>query len=281
MNRRLKQLGGTGLLLASLLLVGPAPGEGSHESFAVYEDWTTSRTIRSDRWTARDDGPVQEIGLGIRGHKLVMRQRREGATISNVGLLGRSQFIFAKNASAIDQLEAAFKVRRLVASSCALNPGNTRVRAAALALSAFNDGTSIVGQIGDHFVAVVANREADSSEPEGVLTVQAFLFRCQDSACFNPLSNIFNLAVGTVLVGEPFTLRAVWDGANARFLIGVNDQPDVVLAYNPTLDHGPAHGPFAEVHQQGVTGNCAAGPTITDVETEVREVRTNASAIVP
>jgi len=112
-------------------------------------------------------------------------------------------------------------------------------------------------------------------------TVQAFIFRCQDPACQNPLSNIFNLAAGTVLAGEPFTLRTIWDRPNARFLVGVNDGADVVLAYAPGLDQGNARGPFALVSTQGVTANCTAGPAVTDAETEVREIRTNASAVIP
>lgn len=60
MTGTLRQFGWTGLLLAGLLLVGPDAGEASHEAFAVYEDGTTSRTIRSDRWTAVEGGLAQE-----------------------------------------------------------------------------------------------------------------------------------------------------------------------------------------------------------------------------
>jgi hypothetical protein len=67
-----------------------------------------------------------------------------------------------------------------------------------------------------------------------VLTVQAFLFRCIDGGCSNAISNIFNLNVAKVRIGELFTLRAIWDEPNHCFLVGVDDEPDVILPYDPS-----------------------------------------------
>jgi len=53
MNGKLRQLRGTALLVSSLLLGGPAPGEAGHEEVGVYEDWRTDDIVRADRWTGR------------------------------------------------------------------------------------------------------------------------------------------------------------------------------------------------------------------------------------
>ena len=127
---------------------------------------------------------------------------------------------------------------------------STRIRPAAISLSKFNDGSSNVpGDLtGYHFARVMVNREAFTSDPQGKMTVMAFLFRCIDAVCSNAISNIFNRNMGQVKVGEEFSLRIVWDEPNNCFLVGYNNKPDVVLAYPPDLNQGLPRGPFADFH---------------------------------
>lgn len=269
-----------GLCVVGILGLWVVPARASHEAFGVFEDWRSSRTIRSDRWTAREDGQAQEVALGIKGHRLVMRQRREGATTSDTGFFSGIQTLFARNPSAIDQMEVDFRVRKMAVSGCAANPGQTLVRPALLALSAFNDGTPD-GQTGDHYIQVQVNGPADSLDPAGVLTVQANIVRCLDPTCSIGSSTVFNLGVATVPVAERFTLRAIWDRPNNRFLVGVNDNADVELAYKLALDTANARVPFASVRAAMLTANCTAGPAVADAEIAIKEVRTNFSAIIP
>ena len=212
-----------GLCVVGILGLWVVPARASHEAFAVYEDWRTARTIRSDRWIAFEGGNAQEVRLEIRGHHLLMRHRREGLTTSNVNFVGVVQGLQARNPAAIDQIEADFHVRNMAVSGCAANPGQTLVRPALLALSAFNDGTPD-GQTGDHYIQVQVNGEPDLSDPPGVLTVQANIVRCLNPTCSLGTSPVFNLAVAMIPVQEPFTLRAIWDRPNHRFLVGVNDK---------------------------------------------------------
>lgn len=274
------------LVVAALALpVLGGPAQAAHEPFAIYEDWRSAKTIRSDRWAGRDD-PAQEVERDIRGHKLLMRHRRQGVTTAgNAGFVGAFNVMSLSNPAAIDQMEVEFKVRQAAVVGCAANPGATRLRPAQIALNTFNDGTILPpapGNLtGDHLIVVQVNREAFTADPEGVLTVQAFVFRCLNAACSNAISGLFNLAVGTVMVGENFTLRAVWDAPNNRFLVGVDDQADVVLAYNPALNQGPARGPFAHVRMQSVVANCSAAPALNDAEITASKVRTNLGAVIP
>lgn len=252
-------------------------------TFGVYEDWT-SPTIRSDRWIGRTD-QAYETRLEVLGHHLLMRYRLEGLTGSNTGFRGAMHRIVALS-PVIDEIEANFQIKSYTIIGCEANqlPTGTRVRPVMISLWKFNDGTSSSpgDMTGDHFVRVIVNREAFTTDPEGVLTVQAFLFRCIDATCSNAISNVFNLDFGKIRVGKPFSLRAMWEKNNYRFLVGFNSNPDIVLAYDPALDKGPARNSYAaDIRQQLVNATCIAGPTVTDAEIKVREIYTNVSAIIP
>ena len=257
------------------------------DQFGIYEDWRKS-TIRSDRWTARDD-PAHEvkrqvIRMPFTWHNwFEMRYRREGVISPSEGLVGASQRMNAQNGSAINKMEADFRVMRMVVKGCPANINiKTRIRPAQIAVGGFNDGSSSgPGDLtGEYFVRILANREADSTDPTGVLTVGAFVFRCIDAPCSNAYSTIFDLNVAKVRMGELFTLRAIWDEPNNRFLVGVNDGPDVILAYDPELNQKSGQG-IAQFGIQLVASNCPDSRTVTDAETWVTEVRTNPSAIIP
>ncbi len=250
--------------------------------FGIYEDWS-SPTIRSSRWIVATDR-AHEARREVLGHHLLMRYRLEGSTTAgDAGLRGASMRILASNPGVIDRIDAHFQVDSYAVTGCEANPLTTRVRPVAISLSKFNDGSSTgpADMTGDHFVRVIVNREAFTTDPEGMLTVQAFLFRCIDSVCSNAISSIFNLDMGKVLVGEPFSLRARWNAATNRFLVRLNDNPPVVLEYPSNLNAGPAAVPFADVRMQSVNANCTAGPTVTDAQIKVREILTNVSAVIP
>ena len=90
-----------------------------------------------------------------------------------------------------------------------------------------------------------------------------------------------DLDMGKVRAGKWFTLRAIWDESNNRFLVRLNNGPDVILSYDSELNNGPAITPFADVRMQMVAGNCVDGPTEMEAEIIVDQVRTNESAVIP
>lgn len=69
MDRTLNKLGRRELLVVSLLLVVAARGEASQESLLVYEDWTTSPTMGSERWVAVDTTTL-EVRREVKGHRM-------------------------------------------------------------------------------------------------------------------------------------------------------------------------------------------------------------------
>jgi hypothetical protein len=282
MNGTLNQLGRMGLLVASLLLVAVARGEASQESLLVYEDWTTSPTIRSERWVAVDTTTL-EVRREVKGHHFLMRTRREGGETSDVGFTGARQRLVFTNPVAIDQIEADLEVRDLAVSGCATNAAQPSRVIAAVFLNKFNDGAGAPGNMtGDHLISVGASRSSDSSDPDGVLRVVGALGRCIDAVCSNAFSIPGGIAnLGTAVVGGPFTVRMTWDSPNNRFLVGIGDGPDVPIVYPAAINQKPASGPFADIRTQLVAANCTSGATATDSTIAVRQIRTNASAIIP
>ncbi|HKQ58813.1 MAG TPA: hypothetical protein VJY35_13175 [Candidatus Eisenbacteria bacterium] len=280
MKRPFAQAGWISLLAAGLAGLVPAPAAVALEPVAVYESWRGSSTLNSHRWLVREDGQNQEIALGIQGHRLHMRHRREGGGASNAGATTGVQALLAQNPLSIERIEVDLQVHNLEVSGCAANPGTTVVRPARLALATFNDGGVGVGQIGDHVILILVSAPADALEAGSVLTVEGDLARCVTADCGATVS-IASAGTVTVPVSKPFTLRAAWDRANHQVFIGVSDHPDVALRYDAALDAARARVPFAALRTAVTTANCTAAPTVADVELAVREVRTNVSAIIP
>ncbi len=273
----------TGLFLLGAVLTCPRAAQAQHKSFAIYEDWTTSRTIRSDRWVAVDATSL-EVKREVKGHHFLMRTRREGGTASDVSFAGARHRLTFTNPIAIDQIEADLKIKDLALSGCATNPAQPSRVITAIFLNKFNDGGGAPGNMtGDHLVAVNAFRASNSLDPEGVLRLQGAILRCIDAVCSNAFSipgGVVDLP-GTVLVAEPFTLRVIWDSLNNRFLVGVGDGPDVPIVYPAAANQKPAGVAFADIRTQLVAANCTSELTVTDATVAVQQVRTNASAIIP
>lgn len=282
--------GGVHIVLVGVFVTALAfeaqPAQAGHEPFEVYEDWSSGRTMRSERWGGSVDS-AQEINREVlkRKGKLSMRLRREGATTSDAGFTGAFHRLAFANPLAVDQVEATVEVKHLDVTPCAANVTfPSRIRTVQISLNKFNDGSSMgPGDLtGDHFGRIQVNRDGDSTDPRRWMRVQAFVFRCVDRPC----SNAFSVGPGVffadpVAVDQPFTLRLIWDALNDRFLAGVGSGPDVALPYPATANVKAPGLPFSDIRINGLAANCTAGPTVTDATIEVGEVLTNASAIVP
>ena len=135
MSQSPKQFGWTGLVLAGLVSLWPAPGGASQASLGVYEDWRESSTLRSDRWLVREDGLNQEVALGLQGRRLIMRHRRQGQTASDTGATsGIQALLLTRTRANIDQIEVDLRVSNIEVTGCPDNPGSTVVLPARVAV---------------------------------------------------------------------------------------------------------------------------------------------------
>jgi len=276
-----RDFGIIGLLVAAMIIVGPISGQASHEPFGVYEDWKTG--FRRDRWRGSETFGGQEIRRELRGKKLTMRFRREGDTASNVGLQTSSHRLNFSDPASLDQIEADFKVKRFKVTGCAANSTPSSVGAGGLALTGFNDGSSIKAgdRIGDHFGLIRAQRFSNSSDGKRILRVIGLLIRCDDPFC-DTTTTVSFIFLGTVKK-QTFTLTIILDKDNDRFQFGLGTDPLVDIDYGSLgiNDADEAVLPFAHINIRNSAANCAAGSTEADAEIQVKEVRTNTSAIIP
>lgn len=277
------------LFAGLLMLFGPAPLEAGQEPFALYENWTTAATIRSDRWNGGGD-LGHETEREVRGNKLLMRFRREGGTGSDSGSSGFfSNRLNLLNPLSVSQLEVELRVRDLTVTGCPINATASIARAAAIDLTKMSDlppGTpSAPGDLtGDYIARVEVRRLSDSTDPEEVLTVRALLFRCNNPGCSSTTTVGVPVILGQVQTRQVFRVRLLWNPDSSEFRAGLDTNPDVSVPYPPASNARPANSPFALLRVQHLPANCrmaSGGPTVADAAIEVREVRTNASAVIP
>jgi hypothetical protein len=276
------------LLTGSTLLLGPAYFSAGSEPLALYEDWKGAPTIRSDRWNGGGDFG-QEAERVVKGNKLVMRFRREGGTSSDSGSTGffSNRLLFA-NPLTVDAVEAELKVRDLVVTGCPANPTASTARAIRLDQLKFSDLDPAVirapgDRTGDYIARVRASRRSDSTAADGIMDVTAQLFRCNDAPCA-ATTTIVETQLGQVAVGKKFRMRLAWDAPANEFRAAFNNGPEVLLPYDPAVNRRSGNGPFVILGIQQLPANCtvtSGGPTVGDAEIEVREVWTNASAVIP
>jgi hypothetical protein len=275
------------LAAGCLLLLGTRPSDA--EPFVLYEDWSTAATLRADRWTGSSD-LSQEVEREVQGDKLFMRFRRAGGTGSNVGATGFfSNRLGLINPLSVSQMEVDLKVRDVAVTGCPANTTASIARAAAIDLNRISDlppGTpSAPGDLtGDQIARVEVRRLSDSTDRDGVLTVRAVLFRCNNASCASSTVVGSPVTLGEVRTHNLFRIRLSWDAVGNEFRAGLNDDPDVSLPYAATANARPANSPFATIRIQHLPANCtvaSGGPTVGDAEIEVRRVGTNASAVIP
>jgi hypothetical protein len=284
------------VFLACFVFPVQASGQILNEPWGIYEDWR-SGLIRASHWKGVDD-PALEINREIKGvwipyirgfmlGGLVMRYRFAGSTASDTNYssgFNRMRLGNPVQVSQINQFAADFKILKYTIKGVSGNPTPSANRPAAINLSKFNDGTSSGpgDMTGDCGVRVRVYRFSNSSDPPGLFRVQAWVFRCRDAGCTAADTPVDLPNIATVEAGKWFTLRAVWDEPNDRFLVGVNNEPDVVLSYNAVLNNvKPAVQPAADIRMQGVAANWTGGAGETDAEVVVGRVRVNQSALLP
>ena len=268
--------------VVGLLTVLPGRAVAGHEPFAVFEDWS-STTIRSDRWIGTADAG-HELSREVRSGGLTVRFRREHWSNVNEGAAFFSNRISAVNPFAIDQFEVAATVKRVEVKGCNANVTPSTVRALAVDFAKFNDlagGATPGNATGDYNARIEVLRRSDSLEAPKVLTVRGIVFRCNVAGC-GQVTVVALTELGHVTVNEKFRLRLIWDPAGSRFLVGLNDGPNVPLPYDVAALSAPGN-PFATIRIQHLPANCtvdAGGPTIGDAAVRVLEVLTNSSAVV-
>ena len=271
-----------GLVLASFPLA-PGPGQASHQTFSVYEDWSGTR-IRGDRWRGGEASNGQEVLREVVtapfGQYFSMSLRREGETDRNTFSRTSSAFLNIANPASIDQIEALMGIIDVVVEQCAANATPSEARLL-IAMTVFNDGSSAGpgDRTGDYTAIVQAVRRSNSAD----LRVEGRITRCRNAAC--PTDTEEEIVGPTDLgvslaIRAAFTMRLIWDAPNNQFLVGVNTNANVALPYTAN-DAQPAVQRSAGIEIRNSTANCMAGPTEADLGAGVGTVWVNTPGSPP
>ena len=166
----------------AVLVLGRARDQARQnaDGFAIYEDWSTTDAIRSDRWRGRVTSS-QDTGKEQKGRRAHLRLRREGSTGSNVGRAGATLDLSTTHPLDITRfaLEARVKILELVGCpanasavvSCPSAPGFLEQ------VQRRNTGTGWRLH-GRPFRSAPLVRTSTSIDPPGALQVQLDILRC-------------------------------------------------------------------------------------------------------
>jgi hypothetical protein len=139
---------------------------------------------------------------------------------------------------------------------------------------AFFNSTAITGtvtsQLNDVQAFIALRRNAISTDPAGVMTIEGRVVRCTNDDCTTSVPVTTDppgnnpLILGTVSVKKKVQLRMVYDPTNHRFLFkqGKKD-PEVEMVYAPRENHPPfaQNGGFKRLEVRHHLANCSAGAT--------------------
>jgi hypothetical protein len=273
MWKKAEIIGLIGLLLTILFPCFSTKALSQVEPYGIYENWKNPE-IRADRWRIGRNDDSLELKREIKGNRLEMKYRVMGSSSNYQNRL------YTKNPSTITQIEADFKVVSLSVENCGDNPV-TKAVPALIDLAMFNDGSSSStgNATGDYFARVLVRRNATSKDPDGMLTADAYLIRCTDPTCSGISPIQYKEDIGRVLIGKKFTLRIMWDQSKNELFVGINDD-DVPLDYDSALRVKPAQSPFSTIRIRMELGACQS-PIEAEATTQVHQIRTNISAVIP
>jgi hypothetical protein len=269
----------------AILALGELAAEARRDTdgFAVYEDWSTADDIRGDRWRGAATS-AQDARKEQKGRHAHLRLRREGSNASSAGAAIAELVLGAANPLEITRLEIETVVKSLELVACPGNPIASAGLPVQISLNKFNDGTPRPAgdSTGDHFGLLRLFRASASTDPPGTLQVHLAIFRCDNPNCSatHPIPDGFVALPTLVYVGDKVRLRLIWDDVNGRFVGGVNNGPDVPLAYPAGLNQGPSRLPFANISMISSAVSCLGQAGVVDADVEVGVVRTNPSAVI-
>jgi hypothetical protein len=157
----------------------------------------------------------------------------------------------------------------LTQNQCVTNDsGGTWIRMGGAFFNSTPITGTVDGQLNDIQAHIALTRDANSTDPAGVFTIEGRVYRCTDNLCnttvlvtTDPPGNN-PVVLGTVKVKKKVQLRIVYDPVNHRFLFkqGKKD-PEVAMVYAPRENHPPgsSSGGYKRLEIRHQLANCTTG----------------------
>ena len=224
-------------LLSAVAVFIPVTNQTVDAQSAVLYDNFNSLLIDPTRWIGAEEvdpffGPpplgAAEIFRGLVAGQLVLSHRLNG-NLTNENGNSHILRLNVRNPQPITFMQVTTKVQNYVLTTC---PNNVAAGAVRIRLNGvfFNSDSSTPEDITGNVIArAEIFRNTASSDALNVFRVRVRVVRCLDANCDN--SDIFNVDMGTVNVGQSLTFSVRWDEPNARFLFRRDNNPEVQITY--------------------------------------------------
>jgi len=257
-------------LILALLVSSPA------QSQTLYDDFTgplldSSKWYGNYLWGTNISNHL-EIGQVITKGKLDMFNHCLGSTSDdNSGTTTCSARLIMQDGSGVTAMEALVQPTALAQGRCSGNDvGTNWIR---LGGAFFNGSTGAPSdQTNDVQAHISLRRDANSADPEGILTIEGVVFRCTAADCgsyvFVTTTGADNpLVLGTIAVKKKVQLRIAHDPANNRFIFTQGKGKKAVqqeIVYIDTLQENfppySANGGSKRLEVRHSLANCSPVP---------------------
>ncbi len=211
-----------------LLAFGSVPAQAQ---LVLYDDFN-SPLIDPAKWGGQEFGfDGREAVREIKNDAAHLAYRIYAGTGSDAGSTAGGNRLHFVNAAAITAFETALTVNAIDLVGCDGNPSPSSVFAD-LEGFFFNTQTPPPGgHESDVHAAIHVQRGSDSTDPEGVLRVNAVVARCNNSSCSSS-TVLAGFNLGTLSLGEKTRLGIVWDSVVHRFTFLMNGVDVFEFNYN-------------------------------------------------
>jgi hypothetical protein len=212
----------------------------------------------------------------VEGGKAKLGRWMYGGTGADTGMLFDSWNLSMAGGNAPKGLQATIKVTEMAANGCAFNtsPSRSRARIIATYFNVRPGGPLPNDRTGDILAQILVGRASDSSDPENVLRVEGYLNECTTSDCNGGVDRA-SVPLGTVMLGDPITVRIDWSKSANLFRFSRDGGTPVDVSYTDA-DGTSSSLPFANLSLRNWAANCISGPRVkTGLAAEFDDVRYN------
>lgn len=256
--------------------VAPPP-EPPREALVLYDDFESGTRIDPTKWTGGGGGRPLDMRRTQSAGQVRMLNQSYGGTAGDAGSETSQVSLRFANPASVTAIQATFAVEEIDLVGCASNPERGQVWAQMFG-SFFNSGVRTPeSHVGDVAIAIDVVRVAGSTDRSRVLHINAGVLVCATQNCGR--ADVVGAAnLGTVLRGDPVTLKVEWDPRNDRFIVQRDSGPELSLAYT-VPDSSPPGLANKIIGVNATVPNCTALPMPTSRgRVALDQVLVNASA---
>lgn len=253
------------------------------QTWTLYDDFSSSTSISSNRWSGDDGRQSAGIRLEARraivGGQLRLESRSVGDNVRSEGISQTRNAVLFTNGQSINGIKALVTMRSGTIGTCTANTSFGQVRARLFGFY-FNTGTPIEGSLTNEVIAgIQLARAYNSTDAAGIYRVNAFIGVCTDDACVNSKTIVNQELLTNVALNQAVELSILWDAAANAFRVTTNGTP-ATLSYNGLLsDARPSTNPIRRMEVSSNIQQCQGTRVSATIGADFDNVQTTALAV--